>query len=80
RPVFAYRSGGAREIIQPGVTGDWFDFQTWEDLADMIVRVDPKQYDPARIQQQANTYSTQRFEQQIKTFVDSAYHQFTQQR
>lgn len=80
RPVFAYRAGGAREIIQPGVTGEWFDWQTWEDLADMVVRVDPKHYDPARIQQSAHVYSTQRFEQNIKTFVDSAYQQFTQQR
>ncbi len=80
RPVFAYRSGGAREIVQPGVTGEWFDVQTWEDLADLIVRVDPKHYDAARIQQQANQFSMSHFEQNIKTFVESAYQQFTQGR
>lgn len=80
RPVFAFNAGGACEIIQPGVTGEWFDYQTWEDLADLIVRVDPQRYDPAVIQQQAQLFSTSQFEQRIKAFVEGAYSEFTRQR
>jgi glycosyltransferase involved in cell wall biosynthesis len=80
RPVFAYRAGGAREIIQPGVTGEFFDYQTWEDLADTIVRFDTGHYDSAAIQQHAMTFSTERFEQKMKDFVEGAYSEFTRQR
>lgn len=76
RPVFAYRAGGAREIMQPGVTGEWFDIQTWEDLADLVVRTDPQQYNPQQIQQHVQQFSSSQFEQNIKQYVDSAYHQW----
>lgn len=80
RPVFAYRAGGAQEIIKPGITGEFFDYQTWEDLADAVVRYDTSKYDPQAIRAHALTFATERFEQSMKDYVESAYHEFTRQR
>lgn len=77
RPVLAYRAGGAEEIIQPGVTGAFFDYQTWEDLADVIVRTDLKQFNPAVIQQYAQKFSTAQFSEQISSYLKQAYAEFT---
>ncbi len=80
RPIFAYRAGGAREIIKPGITGEFFDYQTWEDLADVVVRHDTTQYDPEVIRAHAMNFATEKFEASIKTFVENAYQEFTRQR
>lgn len=80
RPIFAYRAGGAREIIEPGVTGEFFDYQTWEDLADVIVRYDTTKYDPQVIRDHAMGFATEKFEADMKQFVEGAYQEFTRQR
>jgi len=46
RPVIAYRAGGATETVIDGVTGEFFDEQIWEELADKIIRFNHHQYNP----------------------------------
>jgi len=77
RPVLAFGAGGALEIVQPGVTGELFAYQTWEDLADMVVKFDPKRYDSAIIRAAAETYSVAQFKEKIKQYVERAYGNFT---
>lgn len=77
RPVVAYNAGGAKEIITPGVTGELFHYQTWEDLADVIVRLKSEQYDPKRIRQHAEQFSLDHFKSNIKSYVERAYQDFT---
>lgn len=77
RPIIAYRAGGAEEIVIEGETGVFFDQQTWEDLADAVVRFTPETYSPSRIRRQAEEFSLERFKQQIKTYVETAYDNFT---
>lgn len=77
RPIIAYRAGGAKEIIIPGETGEFFDYQTWEDLADAIVRFQPEQYSSDRIRQRAEEFSLTRFKQDMKNYVEAEYAKFT---
>lgn len=77
RPVLAYGFGGAVEIVKPGVTGELFAYQTWEDLADMIVKFDVSRYDTNIIRAAAEDYSMEKFKTKIKAYVEQAYNNFT---
>lgn len=77
RPVIAYAAGGAQEIVLPGITGEFFDYQTWEDLADTIVRFRPEQYSPERIRARAEEFSLPHFKKQLQTYVEDALAHFT---
>lgn len=77
RPVIAYRGGGAQEIVTPGVTGEFFDYQTWEDLADAVVKFQPERYEPQRIREAAERFSLEHFKTNMKQYVESAYAHFT---
>lgn len=77
RPVIAFRGGGAQEIVIPGVTGEFFDYQTWEDLADQVVKFQPQRYQPARVQARAEEFSLPRFRSKMKAYVEAAYANFT---
>ncbi len=73
RPVIAYRAGGALETIIEGVTGEFFDWEEWEALADKVVRFDPKKYDPEKIRSHAMTFSKERFQSEIKNIVEEEW-------
>lgn len=77
RPVLAYNAGGAKEIILPGVTGELFTYQTWEDLADTVVKFDPAKYNPQQIRARAEEFSLPNFKRQIKAYVEEACANFT---
>lgn len=61
RPVIAYGEGGARETVIPGVTGEYLENQTWENLAHHVIRFDPMRYDPKAIRAHAEGFSPQVF-------------------
>jgi len=70
KPVLAYRKGGALETIIEGKTGEFFDYQNPAILADGIRRLRQKKYDADFIQSHAQQFSKERFEKEIKDFVD----------
>lgn len=61
RPVIAYGAGGALETIEPGVSGVFFKEQSWEALADAVIRFRYQNFDPEKIHQQAEKFSRQNF-------------------
>lgn len=65
RPVIAYDGGGARETVVPGVSGEFFEEQSWEALADKIVRFKPQNYNPKTIKEHAEKFGTERFKKEI---------------
>lgn len=71
RPVIAYRAGGALETIKEGLTGLFFDEQTWEDLSNEIIHFDQYNFDSQKIKEHAEKFSRERFEKEIKSFVSS---------
>jgi len=72
-PVIAYRKGGATETVIDGVTGIFFDQQTWSSLLDTILHFDDHQFDPHAISSQAQRYAKHLFKEQIQSFVENKY-------
>ncbi len=72
-PVIAYRRGGATETVIEGLTGEFFDEQSWEELADHIIRFDQERYDSKRIRTYAQRFNTDRFIKEMKQFVENAW-------
>lgn len=73
RPVIAYAAGGACETVVEGKTGKFFDEQTWEALADTVVRFKPENYNSAEIKQYAQQFSVDRFKKEITELVNSEW-------
>lgn len=79
RPVIAYAAGGALETVIPGVTGVFFSEQTWETLADLIIRFDKNKFNPYKIRNHALQYNIQNFETKIKDYVTKSWEEFSKQ-
>jgi glycosyltransferase involved in cell wall biosynthesis len=73
RPVIAYNSGGAAEVLVNGQNGILFDEQTWEELADAVLRLAHTKefnFNPASIKQSAERFSSERFKNEITEFIN----------
>jgi glycosyltransferase involved in cell wall biosynthesis len=71
-PVIAFRKGGAQETIQEGITGEFFNAQTPEVLADGIRRfmLNKDKYDRNFIRKQAMNFSDERFKREFKEYIN----------
>jgi len=72
-PVIAYNSGGAVETVINGITGAFFEEQTWQCLADSVIRFNRETWDNERIRAHAQQFSRQRFMAELKSFVEMKY-------
>ena len=72
RPVLAFAGGGARHTVAPGVTGELFEAQTPEAVAEAVRAFDPGAYDPAAIRAHAEGWSAARFRERLVAAVLSA--------
>jgi glycosyltransferase involved in cell wall biosynthesis len=72
-PILAIRKGGAREIIREGVTGEFFEAQTPEVIADCVRRFMEKEseYDKTAIIDRAQEFGKDRFKKEIGEFIDN---------
>ena len=70
RPVIAYRKGGALETIIENKTGIFFEDQTWEALADKIIRFDHRLFEPKLIQEHARQFDVAVFKQKMREFIE----------
>lgn len=70
RPVIAYKAGGALETVIDNLTGKFFEEQTWEALADTVIRFKPEEFDPEKIRQHSKKFSKERFKEEIKNFIE----------
>ncbi len=73
RPVIAYRRGGATETVEEGVTGELFEEQSWEELADHLIRFDDARYDGHAIRAHAERFGRERFKREMREFVERAW-------
>jgi len=76
RPVIAYNKGGATETVIEGLSGELFDEQSWEELADHLIRFDEHRYDPQKIRAHALTYSREAFRKRVQKFVEQSWKEF----
>ncbi len=79
RPVIAYKAGGAKESVIEGKTGVFFEEQTWEDLADAVVRFKPEQFNPKAIRKHASQFDVEQFKGKIKDIVEKSWQEFKSQ-
>ncbi|MAF24065.1 glycosyl transferase [bacterium] len=78
RPVIAYRAGGACETVVQGRTGIFFDEQSWEALADAVVRFKSEEYNSEVITSYAKQFDVPTFQKRIKEFVEDRWSSFYQ--
>lgn len=73
-PVLAYGRGGALETVIPGKTGELFDSEVPEILADGIRRMNRSMdgYDAEEIKAFSEKFSRENFEKKFKGFVENA--------
>lgn len=76
RPVIAYRRGGVIETVVENLTGVFFDEPTVESLVEAVKRFAAIDFNPQTIRRQAEKFSTERFKQEIKEFIEREYNEF----
>jgi len=72
-PAIAFDAGGARETVIDGQCGSFFEEQTWQCLADAVIRFKRQSFDYDRIRSHAQQFSKERFMSEIKEFVEMRY-------
>lgn len=70
-PVIAYANGGAKEIVEEGVTGEFFKAQTPEILADGVRRFleNTDGYDMGMVRESSERFSEERFKTSFFGFM-----------
>lgn len=69
-PVIAYKSGGARDFIHPGVTGVFFEDSTSESLVHVLETFRPEDFLAENLTQFAAKFSRKNFLSQIQSEID----------
>jgi len=72
RPVIALAEGGARETVQEGITGAFFEQPDPESLMRVLLEFDPESIDPAACVENAARFDVSRFRRGIHAVVDEA--------
>jgi Glycosyltransferase len=77
-PVICYGFGGTKETVLDKKTGIYFLDQNVNSIIEAINTFEKLQdtFDPQTIRQNALRFSRDRFEKEIKTFVEEAYDDF----
>ena len=72
-PVIALKKGGVVEIVKEGITGEFFDAQTPEVLADGVRRFMEKEksYDRQVIKERAEEFSKERFISEFEAIISN---------
>ncbi|MDD5369268.1 MAG: glycosyltransferase, partial [Anaerolineaceae bacterium] len=79
-PVIALERGGAREIVQVGVTGEFFEQQNVDSLLEAVRRCErhAEAYDPTQIQRNAERFERSRFTEGFARLVNDDWFWFQQ--
>ena len=75
-PVIAYGHGGSLETVSEGKTGLFFDEQTPQAIKDAVNRFESlgqRPFDYQECRRWAESFSEERFKQEIKAFVEAKY-------
>jgi len=77
-PVIAYGKGGALETIIEGKTGIFFEEQSVASLVEALNRFEKIQdtFDPDILRKNAEKFSKERFQEEIREYVESKWQEF----
>lgn len=73
RPVIAFGRGGALDTVLPGKTGILFQEQTTSSLISAIKEFEEVQWDSRIIRKHAESFSNERFDREIATYVSEKW-------
>lgn len=81
-PVIAYGEGGAKDMLQEGVTGVFFTEQTPDAIRKAIRQFEKKagSYDTETLQKYAERFSVERFDHEFQEFVEASWQEFRKDR
>ncbi|MEK7514942.1 MAG: glycosyltransferase [Patescibacteria group bacterium] len=68
-PVLALRTGGAMEIIEEGVTGEFFNDAIPEAIGECLMRFEQKTYDAETIRARGASFSEARFQEAWRAYL-----------
>lgn len=75
-PVIAFGKGGTLETVVENKTGIFFQEQSAKSIKEAIILFEKIKFDPKIIREQALKFSKQRFEDEIKDFVEEKFKVF----
>lgn len=75
-PVIAFGKGGALETVVDNKTGVFFDKQTAQSIEEAVKHFEKLSFDSGVINKHAMQFSTQRFEKEMKEFVEKKWEEF----
>ena len=77
-PVIAFGKGGSRETVIPGKTGLFFNEQTPGSIARAVAEfeISSGSFDPVRIRQHAEQFSSAAFRSRLATFAEHSWKRF----
>ncbi len=77
-PVIALAKGGTLETVIENKTGIFFVEQSAEKIKEAVLNFETKNFDPQIIREHAVTFSKQRFEKEMREFVETKYKEHQQ--
>ncbi len=77
-PVIALKKGGTLETVVDNQTGMFFEEQSSQKIKETILNFQTKTFDPKIIREHAVKFSKQRFEKEIKEFVERKFKEHQQ--
>jgi glycosyltransferase involved in cell wall biosynthesis len=72
-PVIAFGKGGALETVAENQTGVFFEEQSAQKIIEAVIAFEEIKFDPKIIREHALQFSKERFENEIKMFVEQKY-------
>jgi glycosyltransferase involved in cell wall biosynthesis len=72
-PVIAFGKGGALETVAENQTGVFFEEQSAQKIIEAVIAFEEIKFDPKIIREHALQFSNERFENEIKMFVEQKY-------
>lgn len=75
-PVIAFNAGGLKETVIAHETGLFFDQQTSKSIKDSIQTFENLSFDPIKIRENATRFSKERFEKEMKDYVEKKFYAF----
>ena len=70
KPIIAYRSGGATEIVQEGRTGEFFEKQTVTSLLEVLAKFDRNRYNTQDSVKNAGKFTGDKFKNEFLAFFN----------
>lgn len=71
KPVIAFKSGGALDIVIKGVTGEFFPEQSPESINRVLERFDERLYNKAAILRNSERFSYNNFKKSLERFLET---------